>query len=84
MKRRVRALCCVCGQLRTVSSTFSRQDGNHTRELERGSAWRFTDTLKCDHCGALTRHALLRDGDPHADFAEQRMYGVAADGWAGR
>jgi hypothetical protein len=70
---RVRALCCECGNPRTVSANYKRRnDGNQSGECDddpRG--WRLTCTLKCSVCGARTRHAMLRD-DAHRDFAELR------------
>lgn len=77
---RVRALCCVCGQLRTVSANASprRDDPNVTYEGWGPYAhllgwWRFTRTLKCATCKQQTRHALLRDADEpqHRDYAER-------------
>lgn len=69
---RVRALCCKCGQLRSVSSVFVRRDDNLTYDdTEAKHGWRMTVTLKCSHCGRLTRHARLRDGDPYRDSMEQ-------------
>ncbi|MGA8332960.1 MAG: DUF6315 family protein [Mycobacterium sp.] len=70
---RVRALCCECGNLRTVSAHHrSRKDDNRSGECDddpRG--WRVTGTLKCSVCGGKTRHALLRDDDPEfRDIAE--------------
>lgn len=61
----VNALCCVCGNLRTVSSDYSRwQDPNHASSAE-GTAqgWRRTQSLKCNECGEPTRHALLYPAD---------------------
>jgi hypothetical protein len=71
-----RALCCQCGQLRTVSARFVRRDANLTYEVpaEKGG-WRMTITLKCGHCGRLTRHAKLRDGDPYRDWMEHQTPG---------
>jgi hypothetical protein len=72
--RAQRALCCVCGQLRTVSSAFVRQDANLTLDApNQTNGWRMTVTLKCAQCGRLTRHAKLRDGDPYRDAAEERQ-----------
>ncbi|GJO53979.1 hypothetical protein NJB1604_44690 [Mycobacterium marinum] len=76
------ALCCVCGQQRTVSERYGvLSDANHSSD--RGDSekfgWRMTVTLKCSHCRALTRHARLRsDDDPYKDHAEQCMYQAAA------
>lgn len=70
---RVRALCCECGNLRTVSANHrSRKDDNRSGECDddpRG--WRVTGTLKCSECGGATRHALLRDAcGEYRDVAE--------------
>jgi hypothetical protein len=72
---RVRALCCECGNLRTVSANHSPpRDENRTadaRDEPRG--WRMTGTLKCRVCRTRTRHALLRDDTPdYRDSAEER------------
>lgn len=74
---RVRALCCVCGQQRTVSVGYSRYDDANQAwdDGANENGWRMTRTLKCAHCRALTRHALLRDGDPRRDYVEERMRG---------
>lgn len=61
----VNALCCVCGNLRTVSSDFSRYQGPDNAHSPQGMAegWRKTESLKCDACGERTRHALLQPAD---------------------
>jgi hypothetical protein len=73
---RERALCCECGNLRTVSVNYSLpHDVNRSYERDpfdkRG--WRVTGTLKCCVCKTKTRHALLRDNDKpeHRDIAER-------------
>lgn len=70
------ALCCVCGQLRTVSAAFRRRDDNWAADLPPGyghvNGWRMTVTLKCSHCNAMTRHARLRS-DANRDIAEADM-----------
>ena len=74
--RRERALCCECGNLRTVAANFNPLlDANRTcddGDDQRG--WRMTCTLKCPVCKTKTRHALLRAADKkqHRDFAELR------------
>lgn len=74
--KRVNALCCECGNLRTVSSDYSRwQDPNHSGST-RGKAegWRKTYSLKCDACGERTRHALLSPADAqYRDWDEQQQ-----------
>jgi hypothetical protein len=69
---RVRALCCECGNLRTVSANYGPpRDGNHSVEgCADPRGWRVTGTLKCSICKVKTRHALLRDGDKRRDSAE--------------
>jgi hypothetical protein len=70
---RVRALCCECANLRTVSGNYSLpNDGNLTYEYDYGDhpGWRLTGTLKCSICRTKTRHAILRDHDEYRDFAE--------------
>ncbi len=65
---RIRALCCECGNLRTVAANHrGPRDANRTDETSDrdGRGWRCTVTLKCSACGTKTRHALLRgDDDP--------------------
>jgi hypothetical protein len=73
---RVRALCCECGNLRTVSSRHAGACGDPDRSSDDGLhplGWRMTITLNCGHCGRLTRHAKLRDGDPYRDSMEERQ-----------
>lgn len=68
---KVRALCCHCGSWRLVHRGFTRYDANYTDDIARDShGWRMTMTLHCSACEAPTRHAMLRDGDPHRDIAE--------------
>ena len=83
----VNALCCECGQLRTVSADYSRyRDPNHAdSDQGKTGGWRLTQTLKCSACGDRTRHALLRRHDaPYRDADEQRqqwILGHDVDGW---
>jgi hypothetical protein len=73
-----RALCCECGNLRTVSARYAvPQDANRAFDDDDhdhpGRLWRMTGTLRCNACESLTRHALLRDDVPRCrDFAENR------------
>ncbi|WP_390176165.1 DUF6315 family protein [Mycolicibacterium vaccae] len=78
--KRVSALCCVCGNQRTVSSDYSRyQDPNHSSSVEgKAKGWRKTETLKCDACGARTRHALLNNG--HYRDWDERIQSIALGG----
>lgn len=70
----LQALCCECGNMRTVSSnfSFSRADANHSSDaqLDDPRGWRCTGTLNCDRCGQPTRHALLRERNGHEDYLE--------------
>jgi hypothetical protein len=70
----VRALCCQCGDLRIVSGSHIRRDGNRT--VDDGCdarGWRMTGTVKCSVCKGRTTHALLRDDTPDCrDCAEPR------------
>jgi hypothetical protein len=68
----VRALCCECGNLRTVSSRF-RSRGCIGDLDDRHPDRRMIDMLACSVCGQETRHARLRDDYPdHRDAAEER------------
>jgi hypothetical protein len=69
---RIRALCCECGNLRTVATNYNPPcDANRIDECEPNErGWRLTCTLKCSICATKTRHALLRDYDDYRDFAE--------------
>lgn len=63
----IRALCCICGTVRTVSAKYTRFDENHSddyRHARHPHGWRATVTLKCSHCKSKTRHAQLRDDLP--------------------
>lgn len=64
-RKRVRALCCVCGRLRTVSVNYC---GRREEILEPG--WARLNWVKCATCGEVTRHAVLTDGDGR-DWAEE-------------
>lgn len=68
---RRRALCCECGELRTVSSNF--RGGNFAcAGLARWGEPRYIQQLKCRNCGRVTSHALiLDDRDPADDDAEK-------------
>jgi hypothetical protein len=80
---RIRALCCECGNLRTASYGYSRNDDNYTGDDNRHPlGWRCTSTLKCSACKTATRHAVLRDScEPRfRDIAETRMHLEAGTG----
>jgi hypothetical protein len=85
MTTRNRALCCECGNLRTVSSNFWFPHADPNKTFDDGydsRGWRMTGTLKCAVCKQKTRHARLRDDvDPeHRDRAESRMTGCPVCG----
>jgi hypothetical protein len=75
---RTRALCCECGNLRTASAGYRRNDDNLTFDDNRHpQGWRCTVTLKCSICRGPTRHAVLRDDEDRPEFrdiAETRMH----------
>lgn len=74
--QQVNALCCVCGNLRTVSSDYHRyQDPNHAGSPEgKAKGWLKTQTLKCEACATRTRHALLKPSeDRWRDWDERRQ-----------
>jgi hypothetical protein len=75
---RVRALCCECGNLRTVAANYRPpRDANNTDEADiHQRGWRCTATLKCAICTTKTRHALLRDDDEpqFRDYAELQQH----------
>ena len=52
-----RALCCECGEVRTVSRN------HYPRTAGIDLDWDGVGNLKCSHCGVVTRHAFLRDDD---------------------
>lgn len=80
------ALCCVCGQLRTVSVNywFSYKDENHAGGFaDDPRGWRQTGTLKCGACGQRTRHALLLP-DGHGSHDEMYQQYALGGEWPGR
>lgn len=74
----VRALCCECGNLRTVSASYRRYDDNLSCDDNlHPLGWRCTMTLKCSICRGPTRHAILRDDEDRPEFrdiAETRQH----------
>jgi hypothetical protein len=74
---RVNALCCVCGELRTVHEhhSSSRFDENRAfSALGESQGWRCTKTLKCAACDEQTRHAVLMPADsPYRDGGEEQQ-----------
>lgn len=81
---KVRALCCECGNMRTVSSRYSApHDANRTQDDNlHPQGWRCTMTLKCPICRRPARHAVLRDDDApeFRDIAETRQNLLAGEG----
>ena len=73
---RNRALCCKCGNVRTVAALYRRgSDQNHSNDDgQHPGGWRMTRTLRCAICKASTCHAILRDdvAAEHRDGAELR------------
>lgn len=71
----LQAMCCHCGQLRTVKYGGPRNyrpphfwdepSLKYPRE-------RFTAELRCTQCRKVTKHAILR-GDEHRDWAEKNL-----------
>ncbi|MCX2712040.1 hypothetical protein [Mycolicibacterium sp. J2] len=84
---RTNALCCVCGNLRTVSTDYRRvQDPNYSYNgHNHREGWRMTQSLKCDACGESTRHAILINEDGrygrHRDYDEIRQRYVLGGDW---
>ncbi|WP_418003357.1 hypothetical protein ACNO8X_26115 [Mycobacterium sp. PDNC021] len=59
---RGQALCCQCGNLRTIGANFHHRssDPNYAwGSFDDKRGWRATCSLKCEACGQSTRHALL-------------------------
>lgn len=88
-----KALCCECGQVRTVSESANLRgkigDGPGPLAIAAGAqygeeagAWRMIGLLKCSHCGALQRHAIIRQ-DEHRNYAEDLDHGLEPASWAG-
>lgn len=85
---RQHALCCKCGQLRTVSKNYSLGPTDENRGgglFSDPRGWFHTGTLKCSHCDTRTRHALLEDEESvvrDLDEEYQRyVLGGKWDGW---
>lgn len=78
---RVRALCCKCGNLRTVSTRYAYRVelGYDERSWDDGDdarGWRMTQPLRCSACKATTIHAVLLDAAAPdiRDGAETRQW----------
>ena len=78
---RIKALCCVCGMLRTCARPRNHRPENYWLRSPVDQDWhRETGTLKCVECNRVTTHALLHPGqDGFRDHAE-RVQRVAL-GW---
>lgn len=57
--RRNRALCCRCGQLRTVARSYRGRRPDGAPDSDPVGPW--CTWLRCSHCGATTIHALIVD-----------------------
>jgi hypothetical protein len=67
----MRALCCECGQLRTVANMGEIEwDDNLTDDGGDPRGWRMTATLECGVCGRWTRHAFLLPDDDAQDATQ--------------
>lgn len=74
MSNKIRqALCCTCGEIRTCHRPRNHQTENYWLSKPVDPSWhRELGDLKCDHCGQVTRHAILHpDGDSFRDHAER-------------
>jgi hypothetical protein len=85
---RQQALCCECGQLRTVSERY--YSGTAETDPNRGGGlftdprgWFDTKSLKCEQCGHKTRHALLAPEKRMPEFVEQYQRYVLGGEWGG-
>lgn len=72
MSARMKALCCICGSLRTCSRPRNHRAENMWLKGPIDLDWhRETGELKCDECGRITTHALIYpDADSFRDHAE--------------
>lgn len=60
-----RALCCECGQLRTVGEHF---EGKRPAGREEPDQATWTNWLKCTECGRITLHAEIQDANRARGF----------------
>jgi hypothetical protein len=84
--QQTRAVCCQCGNPRTVSVHWHRRTHRRARDLRddmdgirrypgADKYWRFFCRAKCPHCAKITPpQAILRDHNPHWDVAENRNH----------
>lgn len=77
----MKALCCVCGNLRSCSRPRNHRAENYWMAGPIDRDWhRETGDLKCAECGRITTHALIHpDDDKLRDHAE--MLQLIALGW---
>lgn len=76
---RTTALCCQCGQIRTVSSGYyGRRRTDPFAEFNTSDSSRSVVTLRCEHCRAQVSHAVLRV-DPERDYAEESERQIARE-----
>ncbi|PQP52657.1 hypothetical protein [Mycolicibacterium austroafricanum] len=70
--RERKALCCVCGSIRTCKRSRRHREENYWFSGPIDLDWhRETGELKCQECGRVTTHALLHpEGDWAVDHAE--------------
>lgn len=81
MNARMKALCCICGSLRTCSRPRNHRAENYWMAGPIDRDWhRETGDLKCTACGRVTTHALIHpEGDRLRDHAEHMQ--LIALGW---
>lgn len=86
---RQQALCCECGEVRTVSvDHYKAADPNRAGGgvFDDPRGWHNTVTLKCSNCGRQTRHAKTGPGryGTGIDFAEAYQRYVLTGVWEGK
>lgn len=77
--KQVNALCCECGQVRTVSDHHRKRDDPNAGwgSLGASKGWQHTQSLKCEVCGGQTRHAVLRPADCSYRDSDEHWQGIA-------
>ncbi|WP_183095996.1 hypothetical protein [Nocardioides stalactiti] len=73
------ALCCTCGRVRTVAKSYRGTPPKEAQDpdLPRSCAW-----LRCDHCAAVTVHAVIGPRLPQgcaADGCDRERHNRRAD-----
>lgn len=81
MSQTMKALCCVCGNVRTCRAPRNHRAENYWLAGPIDRDWhRETGELKCTECGRITVHAIiLPDGNSIRDHAETLQ--LIALGW---